>query len=39
MSESDLGLFIMLGGVALFLACWTIYFVIQDRRDARSKHK
>jgi len=35
----ELGPFIMLGAVALFLACWAIYFAIQDRKDARSKHK
>jgi len=36
---SELGPFLMLGGVALFLAGWAIYFAIQDRKDARSKHK
>jgi len=39
MSESDLGLFIMLGGMALFLACWAIYFAIQDYKDVRKKNK
>jgi len=39
MTESELGLYIMLGGITLFLACWAIYFAIQDRRDARSKNK
>jgi hypothetical protein len=39
MTESQIGIFIMLGGVALFLAGWAVYFVIQDRKDARSKNK
>jgi len=39
MSESELGLYIMLGGITLFLACWGIYFAIQDYRDARKKNK
>jgi hypothetical protein len=35
----ELGLIIMLGGVALFLAAWAIYFAIQDRKEARHESK
>jgi hypothetical protein len=37
--RDELGLFIMLGGMALFLGCWAIYFAIQDYKDARKKNK
>ena len=36
---NELGPFIMLGGAALFIAGWAIYFAIQDRKDARSKNQ
>ncbi len=39
MTESEVGLIITLGGVALFLGCWAIYFVIQDYRDAHKNRK
>jgi hypothetical protein len=37
--RNELGLYIMLGGMALFLAAWAIYFAIQDRKDARQEGK
>jgi len=39
MTESEVGLVIMLGGRALFLGCWAIYFAVQDYRDAHKNKK